>query len=406
LISYRKDGKFLVLRFRPEFYGAQNGWVFRKILDNGAVKIRKTFSFEKTHILDSDVDFSLIEKPSDIPDDFEYIDFKLGELKGEYYQIKSSILKTDFDLYFAKNIAISNKCFIAVRDISIWPKVNDLKPTQDIYIGGDQEGAIPMETFNKLIKSFPNSTEMSKYVGSRISSILRDDLDIEKDGEALFNKYMKRKFDIKPDQDLNMLNDFEVSKFKFVGEKLNQMLAAEEGYTEHQWQENILGILRLLFPKYIYVFREGPVIDKIFNTTRSVDFLLIEASGNIDIVEIKKPNDKNIVGTTKYRDNYIPLRDLSGTIMQVEKYIYHLNRSAKEGERKLEQKFSNELPANFKIKITNPKGIIIMGRDHNLTQIQKDDFDIIKRKYNNVIDILTYDDLIRRITLTIEQLEK
>ena len=56
------------------------------------------------------------------------------------------------------------------------------------------------------------------------------------------------------------------------------------------------------------------------------------------------------------------------------------------------------------IKITNPSGLIIMGRDNNLTAIQKQDFEVIKRKYKNVIDIITYDDLISRLKFTIAQL--
>ena len=38
-----------------------------------------------------------------------------------------------------------------------------------------------------------------------------------------------------------------------------------------------------------------------------------------------------------------------------------------------------------------------MGREDRLTEDQKKDFEIIKRKYKNVIDILTYDDLLRRL---------
>ena len=42
-----------------------------------------------------------------------------------------------------------------------------------------------------------------------------------------------------------------------------------------------------------------------------------------------------------------------------------------------------------------------MGRDTDLSIEQKQDFEIIKRKYNNVIDIITYDDLLRRLNFII-----
>ena len=47
-----------------------------------------------------------------------------------------------------------------------------------------------------------------------------------------------------------------------------------------------------------------------------------------------------------------------------------------------------------------------MGREANLSDEQRDDFEIVKRKYKNVIDILTYDDLLQRLDFTIEQIQK
>jgi hypothetical protein len=47
------------------------------------------------------------------------------------------------------------------------------------------------------------------------------------------------------------------------------------------------------------------------------------------------------------------------------------------------------LAENFKIKITNPSGLIIMGRTVGLSEEQIQDFEVIKRKYKNVIDIIT-----------------
>lgn len=55
------------------------------------------------------------------------------------------------------------------------------------------------------------------------------------------------------------------------------------------------------------------------------------------------------------------------------------------------------MPAKFEIKITNPQAIIILGRDSDFADDQKFDFEIIKRKYANIIDIMTYDDLLRRL---------
>jgi len=47
-----------------------------------------------------------------------------------------------------------------------------------------------------------------------------------------------------------------------------------------------------------------------------------------------------------------------------------------------------------------------MGRTKGLSKEQMQDFEVIKRKYKNVIDIITYDDLIGRLEFTIKQWSK
>ncbi len=83
--------------------------------------------------------------------------------------------------------------------------------------------------------------------------------------------------------------------------------------------------------------------------------------------------------------------------MQVEKYLFHLSKWGREGEKEILKKRKSELPVDFEIKITNPKAMIILGRDSDFTNDQQFDFEIIRRKYANIIDIMTYDDLFRRL---------
>jgi hypothetical protein len=51
-------------------------------------------------------------------------------------------------------------------------------------------------------------------------------------------------------------------------------------------------------------------------------------------------------------------------------------------------------------------GIIIMGRETKMSKEQLEDFEVVKRKYKNVADIITYDDLIRRLKSIIERFEE
>lgn len=106
-----------------------------------------------------------------------------------------------------------------------------------------------------------------------------------------------------------------------------------------------------------------------------------------------------------YRENYIPTRALSGAIMQSEKYIYYLTKGGGKVEDDLNKQFNKILPPNYKFKVVNPKSIIIMGRTNNYDYQQKEDLEIIRRKYKNVIDIISYDDLLQRLRTTIDMLK-
>jgi hypothetical protein len=92
--------------------------------------------------------------------------------------------------------------------------------------------------------------------------------------------------------------------------------------------------------------------------------------------------------------------------MQLEKYIYHLNRWGQAGEKKLNERYADQLPTEISLKIVNPSGMIIMGRDHNLTAEQRTDFEVIRRKYRHVVEIMTYDDLLRRLKIIQKQFLK
>lgn len=207
-----------------------------------------------------------------------------------------------------------------------------------------------------------------------------------------FNNYLNKKLrDLPQDNFLELFSDFEIQKLQTILERLETMLKSEEKYSEAIWQEKILKILLLLFPKYIAVFKEVRFKDIYSDKTRRLDYVLVDYLGHIDIIEIKKLKDANLVSKGVYR---------------IEKYIYYLNKWGIKGEKELTKKYKDEVPSDMEIKITNPNGMIIMGRETDLTLMQLRDLEIIKRKYKNVIDIITYDDLIKRIKIGIAQMQK
>ncbi|TAN00426.1 MAG: DUF4263 domain-containing protein [Chitinophagaceae bacterium] len=401
-----KDSR-LVLRYIAEF-ATSSDWVREVIKTKGFVKLKRAFYFEEDDVL-SDDEFD--EKPEidnfDDPDLEQVTYFLFAKLIGDYYKIKKGILIDAFDIFIHKDVAFSTNFFVADSNVSVFSLIKSISQN-DFYIGGNHPSAIPVEEFEKLLKYFPTSYERRKYVEARIASVLRNYLDNVKDAENPYQKYLNTKLSKQGTNLTKTFQDIELVKYQTILEKLQEMLKDENQYSEHQWQEEILQIILLLYPKYIFAFRSVPIQTKLANgiKEKQLDFLLVDSNGYVDVIEIKKPFENAIMTKGVYRENYIPLRELSGTVMQIEKYIYYLNRWSFEGEQFLSKKYQMQLPMGFDIKIANPSGVIIMGRENNLSIDQKRDFEVVKRKYKNVVDIITYDNLIERLRFTIEQIKK
>ncbi|MGN7202838.1 Shedu immune nuclease family protein [Pedobacter sp. SAFR-022] len=396
----------LILKYTPD---NNSGWVRDKLRDDGEFALKKTFLFKVKDLLD-EAEQNKIEKAienndewmetdeDDEPLDQDSIAFVLGHLTDDYYHIKPGKVTTDHSVFMHKDNKFDPKLFISARNISVFARMEKYMQ-RDILIGGNAEDAIPEPVMWDLIRKFPNTRQKDLYEGSIISGIIRDYVDNIPDYRAKYENYLNKQRTVKPSDLAPLVKNQEVHKFQLILDKLEMMLAHQKTYTEHQWQEEILTMITLIYPKYIHVYKSVPVKRK-GHTDLQVDLLLIDSGGYADIIEIKKPTDSMIVTHGRYRDNHIPYRELSGTIMQIEKYIYYLNRWGPDGEQYLSRKLTG-LPLGFEVKLTNPGGLLIMGRDDTLTQDQLKDFEVIKRKYKNIVDILTYDELIRRLKFTI-----
>ena len=98
------------------------------------------------------------------------------------------------------------------------------------------------------------------------------------------------------------------------------------------------------------------------------------------------------------------MRDLVSAMGQVTHYLRHLNRWGPTGETYLTQLLGPQLPAGFKIRITNPTGIVITGRSNALSDAQRREFEVLRRDSKGVVDIVTYDDLLARLQAVLDQL--
>lgn len=370
--------------------------------DNGTSWIDEIF--EKGEGFTTKKTFHLTEQDVAQSDDEENNDdskiFIIGELENNYYKIYSRVLGTRFDVLFHTSCSISIKYFIVNNNISILYKFERLA-NQKIIIGGDNIDSIPENVYKEIVNSFPTRTELKHYADSRITNVISQYLEGVKDSGKAFEKYLENRDKIENISSIKSINKYEYDKYAFILQTLKDMLQDSDKFKESVWQEQILDIILILYPKYIRCFSEVQIKDYYTNpkrtTNRYIDLMLVDSNGNIDVIEIKKPFSNCVITKRTYRDNYTPLKELSGTVMQVEKYLFHLNKWGINGEKTLLKKYITELPKGLDIRITNPKGIIILGRDNNLTTNQLFDLEIIKRKYSNIMDITTYDDLLKRL---------
>jgi hypothetical protein len=406
MIKFHSTDSKLILSYTPDRAGNER-WAIDRIESDKNVVLKQTFTFRPEDVFtisgeDESFEHDLFNEDEGT---IEFVlgtivEYTLDEEKCNYYQIKKGVLVEDFRIFISTELEFNVKYFVADNNISVFDTIFKFL-SEDLYIGGLHPNSLPLKDFLLLIRNFPNTWEKKLYARSRVTSILRQYFEKVEDATEKYERYLDKKISRKGADLQKLFKDQELHKYQIVLDKMKQMLASERGYSENQWQNEILQIILLLFPKYIFSFTEGPIRTDV---NRRVDFLLVDAGGNIDILEIKKPHDIPILSNREYRNNYIPQKELSGTIMQVEKYIYHLNRWAYKGEKELTEKYKKELPVGFSLKITNPAGMIIMGRDNDLNAEQKLDFEVVRRKYINLIDILTYDDLIRRLEFTINSL--
>lgn len=369
--------------------------------ENGVSWISENFDKGEDFILKRT--FTLLKKdmtPGDETPFGDSMEFLIGKLEADYYKIHKRILSTEFDVLIHKSIDIRIRHFIVNSNISILLKFERLAK-QQIIIGGEDKNAIPENVFNDIIQSFPSRTELGHYVNSRVTNILSQYLEGVADSGNAFEKYLAKRIKIKRINSLESIRNFEFEKYSFILKTLKKMLSDIDGYDEIEWRKQIIEIILIIYPKYIRCFSEVNVKDYYSNplkvTERYIDLMLLDANGTVDVIEIKKPFTDCVMTKRTYRGNYTPMKELSGTVMQVEKYLFHLNKWGASGERILTQKYQDFIPNDMTVKITNPKGIIILGRNNNLEREQLFDFEIIKRKYSNVMDIITYDDLISRL---------
>lgn len=398
MIKISKQGNQLLLTYHADRFNDAS-WIDDKLKQDRRVTLRRTFTFTPNDLLTQ-------PSPSGEGDELTFL---LGVLDNGYYKIRQDILGLKYDLLLDLDMKIVPGTFIAQRDISVFQRIDDLID-EPIIVGGECEHAIPQADFELLLKTFPTSTELTHYARARIERVLKDYFGTMSDAEEKLNRYLNRKKKLPTQSRERIIYNYEVQKFEYVHAELQSMLGDADNYSEKDWQAKILDLILFVFPKYVAVLENVHIKDFYTDagktTNRYIDLMLVDAIGSIDIIEVKKPFSNALVSRSTYRDNHTERKELAGSVMQAEKYLFHLNKWGHAGEQEIYNKRKDELPSGMELKITSPKAMILLGRDNDFVGQQRFDFEIIRRKFADMLDIMTYDDLLRRVANIIEMMKR
>ena len=288
--------------------------------------------------------------------------------------------------------------WFVVQDVTVFGHVFKV-----LYIGGNHQDALPEIEFCALVESFPFSgTELRHYADSRIEAALASYFDTPEDFQGRYQDYMEgkaaRRYRIAAfPGERGFGRVFNETRCAMYEDAPGRLVALVEGNAyERRFQEVLPYYLELLFPQYI-AFVGQALIPDFDGGLRKPDYLTVDARGNVDVLEIKRPFDNDVMlAEGRYRNNCIPGRVLSGAVMQCQKYIVYLQNGGARLGKRLTEKLVGDYPAldGLRLRFTSPKGLVIMGRDPVGDRLR--DFDLIRRQYADVVDVITYDDLIAR----------
>lgn len=336
------------------------------------------------------------------------IKIRIGEVKDGYVYFDKSAFNINYNFAIEENsfkkLELRKKDLIICRGSLISKNVNLIKTISD-YVKTDcyivdkyndnygNNGYILDDDFKNILSKLPNEREIKLYKEARLDHIVNDYFD-NTNGIEKYNHYINSKSKTKLLNLNNIDRSYEIINYEYIISTLENALK-NINVTEEEWQNLLAPIIPLLFPRYVRCYSKVPVIQNDNQReNKELDFLLADIDGNVCIIELKKPfSDKSILKL--YRNNYAPCKEFGGAIQQIHRYIWDLNNFKDKNTKNLENKYGGEF------KLINPQGVLIYGRSNNFNDKEKLDFEIIRKQYKDIVDIITYDDLIDRLKRTI-----
>lgn len=242
MIRFEEIEDEIIIRYTP-----RDGvyWIAKKFEDNKEIAIHKTFYFEKNDLYKEigSEEFTIIEEAQ----------FSFAKLEGDYFRVKKTAIGIEKELLIHKSIKFQLNIFKTWNNISIFKRVFDVIEG-DLSIG-PKESDLPIEEFKKILEIFPKSTELRKYSNARISHILKEYVDMKRDFVSDYNSYMSKKSVANSARSSLSASfaEYEIMKYQIVLNRLKDMLKNEKGYSESDWQNEIIDVLILIYPKYITI---------------------------------------------------------------------------------------------------------------------------------------------------------
>lgn len=415
-ISFEKKDSQLILCYEPE-----KDWIEEKLADDQEFKIYKTFSFSKK---------DLISKDEDSPIGYEY-KFVFGEKVQNYFKIDKEKISATFDLYIDASLSIDQSWFVTSsskrsryqdktgeeKSSSIYGNIlyafKNFYKHDKLFIDIDSDSNfeddglhITQSTYKDFVKIFPTATNVKYQTLSIFTKLLKSELDVV-NYEEIYGRYKSREISVRNKEDIKTEEICKQEKVKFIYAK-DQLLkslersAVGEFIHEDEFSKLIAQIFCFLNPKYVKIQTKLNISD--YTGARAncqADLSLIDCEGNIDLIEVKSPQAyPNLFRKRPYRNHYVPSGELSGAINQLEQYLKCLTKMTTEEISNKNPALQNEM-GEIKLKAVHPKGYIIFGRDSasfngdNVNQ-KRLDFELIKNTYKDVVDIITFDELIKR----------
>lgn len=206
--TFEKQEECLFLNYTLD---KNRDWVQEKIKRDGCVPLKGIFAFSQDDFYEDET-----VEPEDVFSDEKTYVFMIGVPVGEYYKI-TKIKNLQHDLYIHRDVNITINTFL-YHKISIF-HIIDKTIDHDLYIGGQNEIAISISEFNKLLKEFPNDYEITKYRTARISAIIKENIDLKKDYQLEFEKYLNKRVISKPPHFINDLSSNEITKYSLIKNK-------------------------------------------------------------------------------------------------------------------------------------------------------------------------------------------